>query len=714
MSKVKTQLVIEGKNDTQKAFAEVNREMSKLSEQMKTTGKLIAGYFSANAITSSVGAVIRTADAYQRMNARLKLATGNQQEFNKASEELRRIADATASPVDSLVTLYGRISRPLKEAGRSQADILKITEAVATSFRVSGATAQEAEGGVIQFAQALGSGALRGEEFNSVADAAPRLMQALADGIGVPVSALKDMAAQGKLTASVVSDALVGQLGKLKGELEALGSTAGDEWQRIINTFQKGIGQADTGPLIDALKDLRETLADQSVQQNLTAIAGALVALAAAGAKTGSEFGDLGKRIGYWAASVAGGVTELDKLEREILDLERSLEGVTLNDLVYSDAELTDKLNKAKARRAELLEDQRGYTEEAKGLHEELESEEAKRLAYQSTWAEKIKEIQGDLTESTKTALSEQVAAEKKAASELEKAKGERLKTEERYKLALAKLQGGGNGEASFSQATALKAGARQALQDGDIETAKTKAQEALKTLEALAEAGENTYGFAGIIKELQAIETKADDKGIEEAREKYDAAHAQLTRLTEMAEGLEQIQISATMSEEAASAAIAQMQALADQLSKELVVPIRPVVNSKGTATGLQPDGSYILHDTSKPPGFATGGQVHGPGTGTSDSILARLSNGEFVMRAEAVRRLGPALLDRLNNGVSLPKFADGGLVDLPGAAPSGQPVVLDLGSLGQYQGSMPADSLGALQKQFRIQAIKSGKTRR
>lgn len=71
MRKVKTQLVIEGKNDTQKAFAEVNREMSKLSEQMKTTGKLIAGYFSANAITSSVGAVIRTADAYQRMNARL-------------------------------------------------------------------------------------------------------------------------------------------------------------------------------------------------------------------------------------------------------------------------------------------------------------------------------------------------------------------------------------------------------------------------------------------------------------------------------------------------------------------------------------------------------------------------------------------------------------------------------------------------------------------
>ncbi len=68
------------------------------------------------------------------MNARLKLATGSQQEFNIASSELRRIADATQSPLESMVTLYGRISRPLKEAGRRQADILKVTEAVAQSI----------------------------------------------------------------------------------------------------------------------------------------------------------------------------------------------------------------------------------------------------------------------------------------------------------------------------------------------------------------------------------------------------------------------------------------------------------------------------------------------------------------------------------------------------------------------------------------------------
>jgi hypothetical protein len=65
----------------------------------------------------------------------------------------------------------------------------------------------------------------------------------------------------------------------------------------------------------------------------------------------------------------------------------------------------------------------------------------------------------------------------------------------------------------------------------------------------------------------------------------------------------------------------------------------------------------------TSGIPGFATGGYVSGPGTGTSDSILAHLSNGEYVMNARAVKENG-ALIAAINNGDPLPKFATGGLV--------------------------------------------------
>ena len=61
--------------------------------------------------------------------------------------------------------------------------------------------------------------------------------------------------------------------------------------------------------------------------------------------------------------------------------------------------------------------------------------------------------------------------------------------------------------------------------------------------------------------------------------------------------------------------------------------------------------------------PGYATGGLISGPGTGTSDSIYARLSNGEYVMSADAVRMFGTGLLDQMNAGL-LPAFANGGAI--------------------------------------------------
>ncbi|EPW8850864.1 tape measure protein, partial [Pseudomonas aeruginosa] len=122
---------------TRQMFNEVNRDLNVTNKALAASGKLLAGYLTFSALAAGVKAVANTADAYQAMNARLRLATGSQEEFNTALEELQRIAYNTGQPVEALITLYGRISRPLKEAGRTQQDILKVTEAVSASFRVS-------------------------------------------------------------------------------------------------------------------------------------------------------------------------------------------------------------------------------------------------------------------------------------------------------------------------------------------------------------------------------------------------------------------------------------------------------------------------------------------------------------------------------------------------------------------------------------------------
>lgn len=115
--------------------------------------------------------------------------------------------------------------------------------------------------------------------------------------------------------------------------------------------------------------------------------------------------------------------------------------------------------------------------------------------------------------------------------------------------------------------------------------------------------------------------------------------------------------------------------------------------------------------------PAFSTGGRVFGPGTATSDSILARLSRGEFVIRAAAVKRFGAGFFERLNNG-ALPAFATGGLVSMPSpdlsaglmssgpARAGGRPVILNLPDGSQAELTGDADAVGALEKKLRRSA--------
>ena len=671
MAQAKTSVIIDGKNNTKQAFDEVNNQIESMNKKLSAAGKALKGVFTVSAIAGAIRGIANAADSYNLMNARLKLATESQEEFNTAQSELRRIAQATQSPLESLATLYQRVSRPLKEAGRSQEEILQVTEAVATSFRVSGASAQEAENGVIQFAQALGSGALRGDEFNSVAEQAPRLMQALADSLGVPVGALKDMAAQGELTADVVTDALVGQLDTLRREAESLPQTVGGAMTELTDSWDKAIGQANVQPLVDAIKSLSETLSDPVVVDNLVKLASALATLAGTAVEGASEFVDLGKRIAFVAANSAGMVTELDQIDQQIADLDRTLQGTglstTIDGLLFSPEELQAKKDALVAFRAAIVAEQSGMNAELQAAADMAAKAAAatrqEEVKSQRDYVAALSSTRDELVKQAKAGAKQLVSAEKSALSELKKVRDERLKIEERYREALAGLNG--PGEASYGAAQSLKVGAREALRAGDIEGAKVQAQAALKMLQDLAAAGENTYGFAGFIGELQDIELAANDIEKSNAEAKIQSIRDEMAALKEQADKLKDAPISFKMDEESLNGVRSQIQQLAEQLGQQLVIPVK-VAASDFT----QP---YTLQDPGPAPsGFATGGYISGPGTGTSDSIPALLSNGEYVIRAAAVRKLGKNALDLLNRGIPIPRFADGGLV---GAVSSMQP---------------------------------------
>lgn len=720
-----TQRVIE----TKTAMGQLAAEQRRLGAGGSMLPGLVSGVGAAYATVAAIKGIAAQADAYNLMNARLKLATSSQEEFTTAQTELARIAQATQSPVASLVTLYGRISRPLKEAGRSQADILKVTEAVATSFRVSGATAEEAQNGVIQFAQALGAGALRGDEFNSVAEQAPRLMQALADSIGVPVGALREMATQGLLTADVVSDALTSQLEVLRKEAETLPETVGGAMTAMADKFDKAIGQADVQPLIDSINNLGETLSDPVVMDNLILLASALASLAGTTVSSASDFADLAKTIARTIADSQGLVTELDNIDAEIQAIDKSLDagwspGDLLTDLFFSEEDLQAKRAALVALRATLVEQQTGLNTELAFLAEvgaaAAEAGRQKEIDANTKYIGELKKLQGQLVDDAEKQSKALVSAQKKANAELEKVRKDRLTIETRYKEALAGL--GGEGEASYNAAQDLKIGARNALQSGDVAGAQAQAQAALKMLQDLAAAGENTYGFSGFIQELQAIELAANDIEQTNAESKIEAIREQIKSLETDAAKLKELPLSIKSDESSIEAVRTQIQALVTEMGqKEIVLPVRVVHPDGPILKDVAPySGDYVLPNI---PALAGGGKLRGPGTGTSDSILMWGSNGEFMQPKSTVDYYGEGFMEALRQR-RIPKFATGGPISersLP-AMPTMNPALTagpsfpELGSLSINMGGENVNVYASPGEALNLQrlASKFGRTRR
>ena len=251
--------------------------------------------------------------------------------------------------------------------------------------------------------------------------------------------------------------------------------------------------------------------------------------------------------------------------------------------------------------------------------------------------------------------------------------------------------------EADVHHAVEQRTVGREAVGGTDF-GAQRQAQAALKVLEDLQAAGENTYGFEGLAKGLQSIEMAAKDIEQTRAEDTIRSLHDEITALEQKLQGVSQVDVTLTMDEAAKAKLISDMEALAAQLAQTLTI--------KPTVVGVAAPASEPIN------GYATGGHIRGPGTGTSDSILARLSNGEFVMRAAAVRAYGPDFMHKLN-GLQIPRFAEGGLAD---TATNLQTAPRNLGSLDISVGGdtfqVFTDSSQA--DQLRLAARKHGRTHR
>lgn len=155
-----------------------------------------------------VGGVAKLNDAYTSLTNKLVNANSAHEDLAVVQQRVFDIAQKSRTGLEATATLYARLERSLAQYGATSQQIARVTETVSKAMIVSGATAQEANAAIIQLSQGLQSGVLRGDEFRSVAEQAPRLLKAMADSLGVTTGELRNLAGQGKLTADVVAKAI--------------------------------------------------------------------------------------------------------------------------------------------------------------------------------------------------------------------------------------------------------------------------------------------------------------------------------------------------------------------------------------------------------------------------------------------------------------------------------------------------------------------------
>ncbi|WP_031372199.1 tape measure protein [Lysobacter antibioticus] len=287
-----------------KSFDQTRHNLAAIGRQLDQARTQLLAFVGLQSAGDAIGGLVRAADGYANLSAKIKLATTSQAAFNLAEDAVFAISQRTSTALDSTATLFGRLSSSLKDQGGSQREVLGLTETINKALAVSGATAAETSSVIVQLSQAFAAGRLSGDEFNSINDAGPRLMKALADSMGVTVGELKALAEAGKLTSQQLRLAFSGeQAKKIAAEFSQLPMTIERSLVQLDNAFTRFIGQQDRAGGVSVA--LAGSL--QGLSQNFDTLAAVVGVVVVAG---------LGRLIATLATAGAAKVAALRKTQQ--------------------------------------------------------------------------------------------------------------------------------------------------------------------------------------------------------------------------------------------------------------------------------------------------------------------------------------------------------------------------------------------------------------
>lgn len=707
-----------------------------------TAGKAFLGLQVVQQMAQWGKAFIEVADNINLLQSRINLYTQSQAESNAVFAQLQTIANNAGTSLQDTANTFARFASAGKDMGVTNDQVLKLISNLQTMARVSGASSQEASAAIYQLSQSFASGRLQGDEFRSVSEQLPVVLDTLAKKLNVSRGELRQMATDGKLNSDVLL-MLAGDFSDLDAQAAKLPRTVEQASAALLNNL---------GVAADALND------KLGISQGLA-----------------KSIDGINQALEYWTKNLNGTATETDELNRVLITqngtLQRQQEvydGLSDKTSMYGKY-LLDQINKQKAAIAE-TENQISAMQRLAGLAATLAADlkaaqqpvkapkadpdaqkQIDNLKANVAYTEALAKGNYELAASSKlgsNATKEQVTAyaallkqqtdfragqkeTKKATSEAESAaKREQKQLEQnqeankkyiktltdkvnagqfdvqraKEQVAQAMLQGQSVDALSASYLKSIQVQNQLTLQSKQAEAqsrlnadatdaqrqavdayvASLYAQEQAKQLAAqttqiqndvqaeinpyqasidqsaeqeaqrLAVAAQWRQQFRdddlAAEKEYQDMKTQIQQAGEQQRTNLSNANYSLLLQssadfLGQMADGLAQSkgeQSSAYKAMFALSKAFSIAQAsinLWTAVSQAMALPFPaniPMI-AQALAYGTSVLGSI---QSIAATGFATGGYVSGPGTGTSDSIPARLSNGEYVMPARQTRQ--------------------------------------------------------------------------
>lgn len=266
---------------------EISAGTQQANELTNTIKRAVAAYISIQ----SVGKALNISDELVQTTSRLNMMNDGVQTTAELVNMVYAAAQDARGSFSQMADVVARFGNNAKDAFSSSEEVVAFADLIQKQMTIAGASTQEAANAELQLSQALGSGVLRGDELNSIFEQAPNLIQNIADYLDVPIGKIREMAADGELSADVVKAAIFSAADDINSKFNEMPMTWGQMWQSMQNTaliaFQ---------PVLQRLNDLANSEAFQTFIQGaieaMATLANILLNVFEVAASVGAFIGD--------------------------------------------------------------------------------------------------------------------------------------------------------------------------------------------------------------------------------------------------------------------------------------------------------------------------------------------------------------------------------------------------------------------------------------